>query len=96
MTQLPPFQPPGHCIIYTLKEKCNYVRSLKSIRLGSGKPAVNRCSYDIGGEVERLTVDADDFDHCEGEEGQRCHVHFHEDGRHQENNQDDDHTAEDS
>lgn len=49
-----------------------------------------------GGAAEQLTVDADDFDHCDGEEGQRRHVHLDEDGRHQEDDQDGHHASEDS
>lgn len=40
-------------------------------------------------ESEKLTVDADNLDHGEGEEGHRGHVHLDEDGRHQEDHQDD-------
>lgn len=39
--------------------------------------------------VWKLTVDADDFDHGEGEEGQRRHLHLDQDGRQQEDHQDD-------
>lgn len=45
--------------------------------------------------TQKLTVDADNFDHREGEEGQRGHVHLDEDGRHQEDYQDDHQAARD-
>lgn len=48
-----------------------------------------------GAILQALTVDADDFDHGEGEEGQRRHVHLDEDGRHQEDHQDDHQAAKD-
>lgn len=43
--------------------------------------------------AEKLTVDADNFDHGEGEEGQRGQVHLHKDGRQEEEHQDDRHAA---
>lgn len=45
--------------------------------------------------ADKLTVDADDFDHGDGEEGQRGHVHLDEDGRQQEDHQDDPQAARD-
>lgn len=38
--------------------------------------------------AEPLTVDADDFDHGDGEEGQGCHVHLDQHGGDQEHYQD--------
>lgn len=43
----------------------------------------------------KLTIDADNFDHRDGEEGQWGHVHLDEDGRHQEDHQDDHQAARD-
>ena len=37
----------------------------------------------------RLTVDDDDLDHGDGEEGQRLHLHLDQDGRQQKHPQDD-------
>lgn len=38
--------------------------------------------------AEPLTVDADDFDHGEGEKGQRCHVHLDQHSGDQKHHQD--------
>lgn len=37
---------------------------------------------------QELTVDADDFDHGDGEEGQRSHLHLDQDRRQEEDQQD--------
>ena len=41
------------------------------------------------GKTPTLTVDDDDLDHGDGEEGQGIHFHLDQDGRQQEHTQDD-------